>query len=183
MEWHITSFELSGSCFSRNGGLSINVCSLGGDVFMKIHSLELELNGMESAIWTARWDDICWILSNVFPSVGIICIASIQLVSCSLCIILNSFVIYLSTFVMYEEQYNVVAYALRTYCASVFAFHMFGMSLVKLLFQIYYGFRFRKIIGWFNVDGSNWMYSSSVTFSYLQFHQEVLKAYQVSIIL
>jgi hypothetical protein len=62
--------------------------------------------------------------------------------SCSLCIILNEFVIYLSTLVIYELQYDVSIYAFRKNCSSIFAFQKFGMSFAKLLFQICEGFSF-----------------------------------------
>jgi hypothetical protein len=71
----------------------------------------------------------------------------------------------LSTFVIYKVQYNVARYALRTYCASIFAFHITDMSLEKLLFQIWESFRLRKIVGCSSVDCMAWMYSSSVRFS------------------
>jgi hypothetical protein len=66
---------------------------------------------------------------------------------------------------MYEVQYHVATYALRTYCAFVFAFHIIGMSLEKLLFQICESFHLRKIVGCLSVDCITWMYSSSVRFS------------------
>jgi hypothetical protein len=77
---------------------------------------------------------------------------------------------------MYELQYDVAAYALRTYCASVFSFHIFGMSLEKPLFQICEGFRFRKIVGCFSVDCITWMYSSSVSFNSTRKSSKVIKS-------
>ena len=47
------SFELLGSCFNRNGGLSMNAHWSDIDVFIKIHSIEFQLNGKEITIWTA----------------------------------------------------------------------------------------------------------------------------------
>jgi hypothetical protein len=66
---------------------------------------------------------------------------------------------------MYEAQYDVVAYALRTYCASIFAFHITGWSLEKLLFHICKKKNLRKIVGCLSVDCMHWMYSSSIRFS------------------
>jgi len=172
------SFELLGSCFNRNGGLSMNTHWSDIDVFIKIHSIELQLNGKEITIWTAWWADICWRLSNVFPSVLIICITSIWLLSCSLCIILIALVIDFSTLVMYELHYDVATYELSTYCTSVFVFHIFGMSLTKLLFQMCEGFRFRKIVGCFSADCITCMYSSSVSFSSIKKSLKLIKLSQ-----
>ena len=77
---------------------------------------------------------------------------------------------------MYEVQYDIVAYALRKYCASIFAFHIIGMSLEKLLFQICESFRLRKIVGCLSVDCITWMYSSSVRFSYAKKSSKLIKS-------
>jgi hypothetical protein len=66
---------------------------------------------------------------------------------------------------MYEAQYDAVAYALRTYYAFVFAFHITGWYLEKLLFHICKNFRLRKTVGCLSVDCMHWMYSTSVRFS------------------
>jgi hypothetical protein len=71
-------------------------------------------------------------------------------------------------FVIYEVQYDVATYALRTYCASVVAFHITDMSLEKLLFQIRESFRLRKTIGCLSVHCMAWMYSSSFIFSFVK---------------
>jgi hypothetical protein len=77
---------------------------------------------------------------------------------------------------MYEVQYDAATYALRTYCTSVFAFHIIGMSLEKLLFQICESFRLRKILGCLSVDCITWMYSSSVRFSSAKKSSKIIKS-------
>jgi hypothetical protein len=77
---------------------------------------------------------------------------------------------------MYDVQYDIATYALRTYYASVFAFHIIGMSLEKLLFQICEIFRLRKIFGCLSVDCITWMYSSSVRFSYAKKSSKLIKS-------
>ena len=159
------SFELAGSCCSETGGLRTNVCFSSGDVFMKTHFLELQVRGKESAMWTSCWADICWRLSNVLPSIHIICMASIWLLLCSLHIFLNALVIDLSIFVIYEVQYDAATYEFNTYYAFVFVFHITGMSLEKLLFQIWESFHLRKSVGCLSVHCMAWMYSSSERFT------------------
>jgi hypothetical protein len=50
-------------------------------------------------------------------------------------------------------------------CASVFAFHITGMSLENVFLQIWESFRLRKIVGCLSIHYVAWMYSYFDRFS------------------